>query len=625
MIRRLRWIFLVVLLVAMSGVAVFPPPAQAATVSVQPPEGAAGTTFTFQAEGFLKGERVGTWLEDPSGKVETIEWRAYADSEGRMSLTWTAPNDVRGGFWRFIARGQVSRYEAAVEFAIIAPETPPSRVPSFMVMPEARGQPGSTLTFVARGGFDSFEQVGTWFLLPDGSTLDVALGISSDASGQIYREWVIPDNAQAGQWVFRARGINSGFQIDIPFEVVRPSPLPPAPPPPSISVEPSQGTFGTTFTFTADGFKPNERVGTWLIDPTGHQHDLDAENWIHANEQGAISWTWTVGDDTLEGTWRGVIQGIQSRARHEIPVEVVATAVQPTPIPTVELSVTPQEGPRGSSFDFTGRGFKPKETVFYWAIDPTGFPNANSEEAVADEHGVAHWNWDIESDLPTGKWMMYARGDATRREGSVPFIVTDADLPPDGGVVPASGSPGMLFTFAASGFYAYEALDLWIVDPADDVRLSGPRGYEANRDGYATWTWTAPEKMAGGIWHMVARGNESRYERVIPFQITRDAPPPPLYGVNPQSGPPGTTFHFYANELWVDDVSYWITDPDGDILPEDRTEYRRWTAEVNEGRATWSWTAPAEAQPGLWMMVVRIVSNERYDDTKQYEIYFWIE
>lgn len=585
--------------------------------TMMPPCGPPGTTFTATVAGYGAGEQIGYWVTDPQGQTFDPDQRLFADEGGQVVIAWVSPWDARGGDWTMQVRGfRGEREVLTLPFCIEAPETPPSKAPSFIIEPASHGPPGTTFTFVARGGFEPYEQVGSWFLLPDGSRLDVEQGISSDAQGQVYRVWTAPSDAIGGDWVLMNKGLNSSHEMAIPFTIDNPTNAPPTPTPsdpPSLTyrVEPERGPRGTTFTFEANGFKPGERVGTWAVRPDGSEVEQFPDEYVYADEQGSFRWTWTAPHDAPAGTWTMNIRGIQTRVEWSILFFIEGPDITPTPETQQTLGVSPEHAPAGSTFWFQATGFTPGERLFSWAIDPTGQPHETEVEPEVDRNGDATWSWTVEADKPIGQWSFAVRGSASWNEAQVSFSVVGAKQP-DILVEPCCGRPGTTFSFYATGFYADEEMDYWLVGP-DNIERRFDQEYDlvknkissSDAGGNVAWTWTAPEQTQGGTWHMVARGAESRIERVVAFDLVRDDPIPLPYSVSPASGPPGTTFTFTVENIPTDEAVYWLNAPDGRILPDDPAQYRHWRVPLGaEGQATWTWTSPPDAQPGQWTMVV---------------------
>ncbi len=173
-------------------------------------------------------------------------------------------------------------------------------------------------------------------------------------------------------------------------------------------------------------------------------------------------------------------------------------------------------------------------------------------------------------------------------------------------VEPPAGPPGTNFAFVADGFLSNEQVNFWATAP--DKNVLGNPAYEvrANQAGQASWIWQAPTSAQPGSWLMVGRGRDSGLEQVIRFEITgtETAAPPAqqIANVEPASGPPGTTFQFFAAGFDDEErLGFWVNTPAGTILSHH--DYRA-VANKN-GRADWSWQAPADAQRGFYSMVAR--------------------
>jgi hypothetical protein len=87
--------------------------------SVGPAAGGAGTTFVFAAYGFAPGERVGYWLNMPTGSVMKLDDSThYADTDGEFNLSWLAPAGTAPGEWQLVAQGSQSGVLQIVAFEI---------------------------------------------------------------------------------------------------------------------------------------------------------------------------------------------------------------------------------------------------------------------------------------------------------------------------------------------------------------------------------------------------------------------------------------------------------------------------------------------------------------------------
>jgi hypothetical protein len=86
---------------------------------VQPPQGAAGTMFAFAATGFDSKEKVSYWVTSPDGTVvDAYEREVRPNRDGRVDLTWEAPDDAMPGTWVLTIQGVRSGTARGIPFEI---------------------------------------------------------------------------------------------------------------------------------------------------------------------------------------------------------------------------------------------------------------------------------------------------------------------------------------------------------------------------------------------------------------------------------------------------------------------------------------------------------------------------
>ncbi len=592
--------------------------ASAASGSVSPQQGTAGTRFTFTANGFEDGEQVDFWLTAPDSSTIPRFPSVNAERSGQVVWTWDAPTNVQNGTWRMTARGNKTDVRVVISFTISGATAAPPPANTNSVTPTS-GPPGTVFNFSA-AGFRANERVGSWLNRPDGTNVELrtpdnkVISLVADANGQLAWSWTAPADAQGGTWQVIARGLGSDVQVTIPFQVVTSASAPVR------SVAPTSGQPGTTFTFTVGGFGAGEMVGSWLNRPDGGRVDAIPE--LKADAAGVVTWRWTAPNDAPGGTWNGVTRGRDNGLEVVLPFSISGPGAAPAPN-TPTGSVSPASGPPGTSFTFSATGFAANETVDYWPTTPQGTPDPNSVKATADQNGNVTWQWVASERAAPGEWVMTARGASSRRVLEIRFTVQPpASSPTPTSVAPTSGGPGTVFRFTAQGFNVIEKLDTWFNTPVGGT-AAGPQGVRADGKGMAAWEWTAPADVAGGNWQMVVRGRDTGITYSIPFTIVRDAPPPPANNasVAPTSGGPGTTFSFTANGYENQErVGYWLNTPDGSVIRFDR----ELTAN-NRGEVTWEWTAPADAQRGSYTMVARSSQNDRVQNDVTHTITFVVQ
>jgi hypothetical protein len=122
-------------------------------------------------------------------------------------------------------------------------------------------------------------------------------------------------------------------------------------------------------------------------------------------------------------------------------------------------------------------------------------------------------------------------------------------------------------------------------------------------EGRVDGSWAAPLDAAPGAWQIIVRGVDSHVERAIPVTITpaNGTSPTLQMTVQPASGAPGSRFIFSATGLSPNEnLSLWLNTPDGHVM-DATIEGIAKTAP--DGRAGWTWVAPADAKLGTWQMV----------------------
>jgi hypothetical protein len=91
----------------------------AAPAGVTPSRGDGGTTFTFTATGFKKGEPAGYWLNRPDGTIERFDRELRADRHGRITWSYTVPQSAQPGVYVMVIRSsQNNRVANDVSYAL---------------------------------------------------------------------------------------------------------------------------------------------------------------------------------------------------------------------------------------------------------------------------------------------------------------------------------------------------------------------------------------------------------------------------------------------------------------------------------------------------------------------------
>jgi hypothetical protein len=187
------------------------------------------------------------------------------------------------------------------------------------------------------------------------------------------------------------------------------------------------------------------------------------------------------------------------------------------------------------------------------------------------------------------------------------------------GVEPEVGPPGTEFFFYADGFEPNEQVGVWINNPDGSVSsiVSGDQGniflQFADSDGSVDWYTTMSPDTPAGYYTMVAQGVESGVTHLIGFIIDpsaarqpgRTPPSDADAGVEPEVGPPGSSFAFFAEGfIGGEQVGIWINNPDGSVsrvLNEDGEDALVFADK--DGIAAWVVTMSEGSPPGFYSMV----------------------
>ena len=458
-------------------------------------------------------------------------------------------------------------------------------------------RPGERVNFSA-DGFTPRERVDFWVTDPASKSYPRFPAVVADSQGAVLWSWDVPADAAGGTWTGVSRGVRSEHQVSANFTVVAPQT-----PVREVSVTPPNGPAGTVFHFTVAGLTPGEGFGPWVRGPDGRDRDIGRSGSfirVEVGADGRLAWDWTAPAAIPVGAWRSLAKGETSG----IIVEVSFTITGEGP-PAPELRVEPVVGAPGTTFSFVVGGFQPGEVGGSWFNTPSGDRVDGTPYLKVNGAGVAYWTWTAPKDAQAGRWQAVTRGEKSRREVVLDLTISGSYLAPIpvpgpvGSVVPATGLPESKFYFTVTGFEQGEReLAYWFTDgKGNPVRAFEKVGVDSA--GHATWVWTTPRLAEAGAWIMIARGKYTGREVQVPFTVV--VPDPPTATVNPLSGPAGTSFNFRATGLNViERLDTWVERPDGKVV------IGTYGARANgQGIAVWTWTAPADAIPGTWIMVIK--------------------
>ncbi|HMQ29228.1 MAG TPA: hypothetical protein PKD53_00810 [Chloroflexaceae bacterium] len=171
-------------------------------------------------------------------------------------------------------------------------------------------------------------------------------------------------------------------------------------------------------------------------------------------------------------------------------------------------------------------------------------------------------------------------------------------------VEPDAAPANTRFAFFADGFAPNESVTVQLVGADGQARAAAIEELgTANAAGRADWFWKAPLDSPPGGYAMLARGDASGYEQRIPFAITADDPEPPVVNVEPNLGPGGTRFAFFARNYEANErISVRLLGPDGNGVAANVENLNRANP---QGRADWYWQSPANIAPGTYTLIAR--------------------
>lgn len=191
---------------------ILPPPAPATPdANMFPAAGRPGTRFVFFAAGFAPDDPIGFFLTAPDGEETLIAVEQPRIFNGRVDWAWTAPDNAAPGVWRFRVRGGNSRLEQTIAFTIERPAATVGVTPG-------RSRAGALFQFFAEG-LQGREGVIFWVNRPDGRTEKATAERVAINDGRAEWSWIAPDDAPPGQWSMVVRGVSSGIERVVLFEI----------------------------------------------------------------------------------------------------------------------------------------------------------------------------------------------------------------------------------------------------------------------------------------------------------------------------------------------------------------------------------------------------------------------
>ncbi|HEX2988533.1 MAG TPA: hypothetical protein VHS06_10225 [Chloroflexota bacterium] len=181
-------------------------------------------------------------------------------------------------------------------------------------------------------------------------------------------------------------------------------------------VRPNCGPAGTKFTFRGWGFKPGEKVGVYVTEPSQAVYGPPWQ--ATASSSGEVRVSLTTGTRDPAGIWATTMEGIETHAKAIGYFKVTGSGTPPPPtgcsdVPApVSMKVAPSTCAQGGTrFEFLGSGFTPGEKVGVYVTEPSQAVYGPPWQIGVDGEGYTDVvSFQTEPDFPTGIWAMTMEG-----------------------------------------------------------------------------------------------------------------------------------------------------------------------------------------------------------------------
>jgi hypothetical protein len=156
-------------------------------------------------------------------------------------------------------------------------------------------------------GFAPEEWVSVWATAPDGSVLGGGR-LTASPAGDARIAFELPFNAIGGNWAVTAYGHQTQTPVIVRFDVTGRTP-------PQVPVQgfvsPAAGPLGTVFSFTALGFRADEKVSYWVTGPGNRIYEAFPAGAVTGSD-GVVRVSWSPPAGSPPGTFVLTVQGLRS-------------------------------------------------------------------------------------------------------------------------------------------------------------------------------------------------------------------------------------------------------------------------------------------------------------------------
>lgn len=183
--------------------------------------------------------------------------------------------------------------------------------------------------------------------------------------------------------------------------------------------------------------------------------------------------------------------------------------------------------------------------------------------------------------------------------------------------VDASVRVGQVMVFEGTGFVPGERVATWATSP-DGGAVSGDYETTDHDTGALRVGFAVPKNGLNGRWSFTAFGETSKTPVITTFEVVGGSDTQEFQaGAQPTSGPPGTVFAFAATGYdEKEQVSYWMTAPNGSVF----AAYPKGDRADENGRVDFTWTAPADAPRGTWVMTIQGLGKRQVARAVRFEV-----
>jgi hypothetical protein len=155
---------------------------------------------------------------------------------------------------------------------------------------------------VDAGGFQPNEPISVRLIGPSEQVIKLDRDEASKR-GTVRFSFFLPRYSEGGEWTLRLEGVTSEKKEKKTFDVPQRGPNV------GLSIDPTEGGGGTTFTIVGGEFDPGERVSVWLSGADGEAIPLGE---ALANEVGQAAVAFVAPPGMTPGDWFAAAYGIRS-------------------------------------------------------------------------------------------------------------------------------------------------------------------------------------------------------------------------------------------------------------------------------------------------------------------------